>query len=86
VQIIPSKHLKLIREIGSGPGYFLHAVQNQGHAAIIKVFNRGPNVRQVSKELGQDRYKLFTYIWAEATGINGGLFKGSHVCTTGAVY
>ncbi|KAJ7077496.1 hypothetical protein C8R44DRAFT_755183 [Mycena epipterygia] len=46
VQIIPSKLLKLIREIGSGPGYFLHAGRNQGHAAIIKVFNRGPNVRQ----------------------------------------
>ncbi|KAF7361299.1 Kinase-like protein [Mycena sanguinolenta] len=43
IEIIPSKNLKLIREIGSGPGYFLHAGQNQGHAVIVRVFNRGPS-------------------------------------------
>ncbi|KAF7361304.1 hypothetical protein MSAN_01162900 [Mycena sanguinolenta] len=42
IEVIPSRNLKLIREIGSGPGYFLHAGQNKGHAVIVKVFNRGP--------------------------------------------
>ncbi|KAJ7833432.1 hypothetical protein B0H14DRAFT_2800709 [Mycena olivaceomarginata] len=46
IQIIRSENLKLIQEIGSGPGYFLHAGQNQGRAVIIKVFNRGPTARQ----------------------------------------
>jgi len=41
-----SKNLRLIREIGSGPGYFLPAGQNKGRAVIVKVFNRGPTVRQ----------------------------------------
>ncbi|KAF7361307.1 Homeobox protein OTX1 [Mycena sanguinolenta] len=41
-EVIPSRNLKLIREIGSGPGYLLHAGQNKGHAVIVKVFNRGP--------------------------------------------
>ncbi|KAF8170717.1 hypothetical protein K438DRAFT_1853827 [Mycena galopus ATCC 62051] len=43
LEIIPSKDLKLIREIGSGPGYFLHAGQNKGHAVIVKVLNSGPS-------------------------------------------
>ncbi|KAF7352209.1 PHD domain-containing protein [Mycena venus] len=46
ITIIAGKHLKLIREIGSGPGYLLHAGQNNGHAVIVKVFNGGPTVRQ----------------------------------------
>ncbi|KAF7361301.1 hypothetical protein MSAN_01162600 [Mycena sanguinolenta] len=47
-EVIPSRNLKLIHEIGSGPGYLLHAGQNKGHAVIVKVFNRGPRskVRQ----------------------------------------
>ncbi|KAJ7854861.1 hypothetical protein B0H13DRAFT_1903443 [Mycena leptocephala] len=36
----------LIHEIGSGPGYFVHAGENEGHAVIVKVFNAGPNVRE----------------------------------------
>jgi hypothetical protein len=48
-QIVPSKNLKPIYEIGSGPGYFLHAGQNKGDAVIIKVFNPGP-VSEVRKE------------------------------------
>ncbi|KAF7352207.1 hypothetical protein MVEN_01184000 [Mycena venus] len=46
VKVIRSKNLKLICEIGSGPGYFLHTGQNKGHAVIVKVFNRSPTVRQ----------------------------------------
>ncbi|KAJ6510440.1 hypothetical protein C8R45DRAFT_388665 [Mycena sanguinolenta] len=41
IEIIPSRNLKLIREIGNGPGYFIHAGQNNGRAVIAKVFNRG---------------------------------------------
>ncbi|KAF7361310.1 hypothetical protein MSAN_01163500 [Mycena sanguinolenta] len=41
--IIRSEDLKLIREIGSGPGYLFHAGENKGHAVIVKVFNRGPS-------------------------------------------
>ncbi|KAJ7833578.1 hypothetical protein B0H13DRAFT_1914481 [Mycena leptocephala] len=50
IKIIRSKHLKLIQEIGSGPGYFLHTGQHKSRAVIVKVFNRGPTVRQMSKE------------------------------------
>ncbi|KAJ7216898.1 hypothetical protein C8J57DRAFT_1732406 [Mycena rebaudengoi] len=46
IEIIPTKHLKLTHEIGSGPGYFIHAGENKGRAVIVKVFNAGPNVRQ----------------------------------------
>ncbi|KAF7361300.1 hypothetical protein MSAN_01162500 [Mycena sanguinolenta] len=42
IEIIPSRNLKLVREIGSGPGYLFHAGENKGHAVIIQVFNRGP--------------------------------------------
>ncbi|KAJ6510465.1 hypothetical protein C8R45DRAFT_389650 [Mycena sanguinolenta] len=44
IEVIPSRDLKLIREIGSGPGYLFHAGENKGHAVIVKVFNRGPNL------------------------------------------
>lgn len=60
----------------------LHAGKSRRHAVIVKVFNRGPNSRQVSKEFGQDR--SIAYIWVEATGINGGTLEGIHVCTTAA--
>ncbi|KAJ7852157.1 hypothetical protein B0H13DRAFT_2084496 [Mycena leptocephala] len=46
IEIIPTKHLKLTCEIGSGPGYFIHAGENKGRAVIVKVFNAGPNVRE----------------------------------------
>jgi hypothetical protein len=52
-QIIPTKHLKLTREIGSGPGYFIHAGENKGRAVIVKVFNAGPNVREVRRVIGR---------------------------------
>ncbi|KAJ7902696.1 hypothetical protein B0H14DRAFT_1144691 [Mycena olivaceomarginata] len=42
IKIIRSKRLKLIREIGGGPGYLLHAGQKKGDAVIVKVFNPGP--------------------------------------------
>ncbi|KAJ7320794.1 hypothetical protein DFH08DRAFT_890216 [Mycena albidolilacea] len=42
IKIIRSKKLKLIREIGSGPGYLFHAGQKKGDAVIVKVFNPGP--------------------------------------------
>ncbi|KAJ7334683.1 hypothetical protein DFH08DRAFT_291062 [Mycena albidolilacea] len=43
IKIIRRKKLKLIREIGSGPGYLLHAGQKKGDAVIVKVFNPGPD-------------------------------------------
>ncbi|KAJ6560120.1 hypothetical protein B0H19DRAFT_1260766 [Mycena capillaripes] len=46
VKIIRSRHIKLLGEIGSGPGYFLHAAQNKGRPVIVRVFNRSPTVRQ----------------------------------------
>ncbi|KAJ7808705.1 hypothetical protein B0H14DRAFT_2868866 [Mycena olivaceomarginata] len=45
LKIIRTKHLKLSREIASGPRYSLHAAENNGRAIIIKVFNAGPGVR-----------------------------------------
>ncbi|KAJ7830922.1 hypothetical protein B0H14DRAFT_3464471 [Mycena olivaceomarginata] len=58
VKIIRSTDLELIREIGSGPEYLLHAGRNKSRAVIVKVFHRGPTVRQqlestvaLSKEL-----------------------------------
>ncbi|KAF7361302.1 hypothetical protein MSAN_01162700 [Mycena sanguinolenta] len=41
IEIIPRRNLKLIRQIGSGSGYFLHAAQNNADAVVVKVFNRG---------------------------------------------
>ncbi|KAF8146059.1 hypothetical protein K438DRAFT_2095735 [Mycena galopus ATCC 62051] len=46
VKIIPKEYLKLIHEIGWGPGYLLHAGRNNSRAVIVKVFHKGPNVRQ----------------------------------------
>jgi hypothetical protein len=46
-QVIRSRHLKLTTEIGSGPGYFLHAGEAKGRAVIVKVFNAGPTVLEV---------------------------------------
>ncbi|KAJ7481984.1 hypothetical protein FB451DRAFT_139660 [Mycena latifolia] len=46
-KVIRNKHLKLTLEIGSGPGYFLHAGETKGRAVIVKVFNEaGPTVRE----------------------------------------
>ncbi|KAJ7735852.1 hypothetical protein DFH07DRAFT_779871 [Mycena maculata] len=56
LQIIPDKHLKLLREIGRGQGYFLHTGQNRGHAVIVKVFNKGANAR---KDYCADNHILF---------------------------
>ncbi|KAF7361305.1 hypothetical protein MSAN_01163000 [Mycena sanguinolenta] len=50
-QIIPRRNLKLIREIGSGPGYLFHAGENKGHAVVVKVFNRGPRSTNYCKQL-----------------------------------
>ncbi|KAJ6597683.1 hypothetical protein DFH09DRAFT_1023016 [Mycena vulgaris] len=46
IKVIRSKHLKLTLELGSGPGYFLHAGEAEGRAVIVKVFNAGPTVRE----------------------------------------
>ncbi|KAF7352202.1 hypothetical protein MVEN_01183500 [Mycena venus] len=58
IEIIRSADLELIREIGSGPGYLLHAGRNRNRAVIVKVFHKGPTVQQqlemtvaLSKEL-----------------------------------
>ncbi|KAF8205649.1 hypothetical protein K438DRAFT_1757003 [Mycena galopus ATCC 62051] len=47
VKIISKENLKLIREISSGPGYFLHTGQANDRAVIVRVFNvgLGPTVR-----------------------------------------
>ncbi|KAF8207653.1 hypothetical protein K438DRAFT_342032 [Mycena galopus ATCC 62051] len=46
IKIIKIKHLELIRQIGRGPGYLLHAGKNKDRAVIVKVFDQGPTVRQ----------------------------------------
>ncbi|KAJ7481986.1 hypothetical protein FB451DRAFT_1556124 [Mycena latifolia] len=46
IKVIHNKDLKLTLEIGSGPGYFLHAGETKGRAVIVKVFNPGPTVRK----------------------------------------
>ncbi|KAJ6597627.1 hypothetical protein DFH09DRAFT_82964 [Mycena vulgaris] len=46
IKVIRNKHLKLSLELGSGPGYFLHAGEVKGRAVIVKVFNAGPTVRE----------------------------------------
>ncbi|KAJ7481989.1 hypothetical protein FB451DRAFT_1237740 [Mycena latifolia] len=46
IKVVRRKHLKLTLEIGSGPGYFLHAGETKGRAVIVKVFNAGPTVRE----------------------------------------
>ncbi|KAJ7481960.1 hypothetical protein FB451DRAFT_1556115 [Mycena latifolia] len=47
IKVIGSKHLKLTLEIGSGPGYYLHAGENKGRAVIVKVFNAGTARKQL---------------------------------------
>ncbi|KAJ7633242.1 hypothetical protein FB45DRAFT_523992 [Roridomyces roridus] len=46
LQVIAKKHIKLVLEIGSGPGYLLHAGKVKGRAVIVKVFHRGPTARE----------------------------------------
>ncbi|KAJ7613984.1 hypothetical protein FB45DRAFT_260281 [Roridomyces roridus] len=46
LKVIRDKYLDLVLEIGSGPGYFLHAGEFKGRAVIVKVFNAGPTVRE----------------------------------------
>ncbi|KAJ7250399.1 hypothetical protein C8J57DRAFT_683753 [Mycena rebaudengoi] len=45
-KILRIKHIKLTREIGSGPGYLLHAGTNRSRAVIVKVFNSGNTARE----------------------------------------
>ncbi|KAJ7613911.1 hypothetical protein FB45DRAFT_258463 [Roridomyces roridus] len=44
--IIRERHLDLTLELGSGPGYLLHAGEVKGRAVIVKVFNAGPSARE----------------------------------------
>ncbi|KAJ7748735.1 hypothetical protein B0H14DRAFT_3167061 [Mycena olivaceomarginata] len=46
IKIFGNKNIKLIHEIRSGPGYFLHTGQNKGRAVIFKIFNPGPTAQQ----------------------------------------
>ncbi|KAJ6458824.1 hypothetical protein C8R47DRAFT_144518 [Mycena vitilis] len=46
LNVIPAEHLRLVLEIGSAPGYFVHAGEVAGRAVIVKVFNAGPTVRE----------------------------------------
>ncbi|KAJ6597740.1 SCA7, zinc-binding domain-containing protein [Mycena vulgaris] len=44
IKVIRNKYLKLKLEIGSGPGYLLHAGEVKGRAVIVKIFDGGPAV------------------------------------------
>ncbi|KAJ7784160.1 hypothetical protein B0H16DRAFT_290894 [Mycena metata] len=47
LKVIRQHNLELIRQIGSGPGYLLHAARNKARAVTVKVFNSGgPTARQ----------------------------------------
>ncbi|KAJ7649757.1 hypothetical protein FB45DRAFT_2162 [Roridomyces roridus] len=46
LKIIRNKNLNLAFEIGSGPGYLLHAGEVKGRAVIVKVFNAEANARE----------------------------------------
>ncbi|KAJ6597705.1 hypothetical protein DFH09DRAFT_1356857 [Mycena vulgaris] len=46
IKVLRNKYLKLKLEIGSGPGYLLHAGEAKGRAVIVKVFDEGPTVLQ----------------------------------------
>ncbi|KAJ6460145.1 hypothetical protein C8R47DRAFT_128781 [Mycena vitilis] len=46
IKIVRVKHLALSSEIGSGPGYLIHAGWYKSHAVVVKVFNQSPSVRQ----------------------------------------
>ncbi|KAJ6597710.1 hypothetical protein DFH09DRAFT_1356861 [Mycena vulgaris] len=47
IKVIRNKYLKLNCEIGSGPGYLLHAGEAKGRAVIVKVYDGGPTVLEV---------------------------------------
>ncbi|KAJ7613985.1 hypothetical protein FB45DRAFT_1064847 [Roridomyces roridus] len=46
LKVIREKYLNLTLQIGSGPGYFLHAGEIKGRVVIVKVFNVGPRARE----------------------------------------
>ncbi|KAK7022535.1 hypothetical protein R3P38DRAFT_2710484 [Favolaschia claudopus] len=46
IKILREKNLTLTREIGSGPGYFIHSGKSKGRALIVKVFNRTAYARK----------------------------------------
>ncbi|KAJ7157099.1 hypothetical protein C8R46DRAFT_419397 [Mycena filopes] len=48
LEIIDQEDLGLINQIGTGPGYLLHAGRNKkrNRAVTVKVFNNGPSTRQ----------------------------------------
>ncbi|KAJ7702546.1 hypothetical protein B0H16DRAFT_742342 [Mycena metata] len=47
LKVIRQQNLQLIRQIGSGPGYLLHAARNKARAVTVKVFNSSdPSARQ----------------------------------------
>jgi hypothetical protein len=77
-QVIQYRDLKLTGEIGSGPGYFFHSGQAKGRAVIVKVFNAGPTVREVSYT-----YSNYTISYLKrsiATGGDSGSVEKTTVC------
>ncbi|KAJ7935246.1 SCA7, zinc-binding domain-containing protein [Mycena leptocephala] len=46
VKVIRNKHINLITEIRSTPGFFIHTGEAKGRAVIVKVFNRSPTARE----------------------------------------
>ncbi|KAJ7431882.1 hypothetical protein B0H11DRAFT_2128222 [Mycena galericulata] len=77
LEVIRIKRLKLTHEIGSGPGYLIHAGENKGRAIIVKVFNAGPTSRKqleltvaLSKELMHPNVLRIEGISAPTSPIN----------------
>ncbi|KAJ7767120.1 hypothetical protein B0H16DRAFT_351141 [Mycena metata] len=47
IELIPRRDIKLLREIGSGPGYLLHSgTTRRGRAVIVKAFRPHPNAQE----------------------------------------
>ncbi|KAJ7784157.1 hypothetical protein B0H16DRAFT_1782965 [Mycena metata] len=51
IKVIRQKNLQLIRQIGSGPGYLLHAGLNKSRAVTVKVFNGNNSMAQQQLDL-----------------------------------
>ncbi|KAJ7784152.1 hypothetical protein B0H16DRAFT_290647 [Mycena metata] len=51
LKVIRQKHLQLIRQIGSGSGYLLHAGRNKNRAVTVKVFNGSNPMAQQQLDL-----------------------------------
>ncbi|KAJ7038662.1 hypothetical protein C8F04DRAFT_1088267 [Mycena alexandri] len=63
IELIPRQDIKLLREIGSGPGYFLHSGTKRGRRVIMKVFDAHPNAReQLDSTLAMSRMLMHSNV------------------------